>query len=161
TAVSVPFVTIDDAPRFGFRSVHLDVSRNFQEKETIFRVLDVMAQYKLNHFLLYTSEDEGWRVEIPGLPELTEVGAQRAHVSSIDAPGLHPAYGSGPFAYDKGHYGSGFYTRKDFIEILEYAKKRHIKVIPELNFPGHARAAIKSMEARYQRLMKEGKEEEA
>ncbi len=157
----VPFVTIDDAPRFGFRSVHLDVSRNFQEKETIFRVLDVMAQYKLNHFLLYTSEDEGWRVEIPGLPELTEVGAQRSHVSSIDAPALHPAYGSGPFAYDKGHYGSGFYTRKDFIEILEYAKKRHIKVIPELNFPGHARAAIKSMEARYQRLMKEGKEAEA
>ncbi|HRO47399.1 family 20 glycosylhydrolase [Agriterribacter sp.] len=159
--VVVPFVTIDDAPRFGFRSVHLDVSRNFQEKETIFRVLDVMAQYKLNHFLLYTSEDEAWRVEIPGLPELTEVGAQRSHVSSIDAPALHPAYGSGPFAYDKGHYGSGFYTRKDFIEILEYAKKRHIKVIPELNFPGHARAAIKSMEARYQRLMKEGKEAEA
>jgi hexosaminidase len=158
---AVPLVTIDDAPRFGFRSVHLDVSRNFQEKETIFRVLDVMAQYKLNHFLLYTSEDEGWRVEIPGLPELTEVGAQRSHVSSEDAPALHPAYGSGPFAYDKGHYGSGFYTRKDFIEILEYAKKRHIKVIPELNFPGHARAAIKSMEARYQHLMKEGKETEA
>lgn len=158
---AVPFVSIDDAPRFGFRSVHLDVSRNFQQKETIFRVLDVMAQYKLNHFLLYTSEDEGWRVEIPGLPELTEVGAQRAHVSGMDAPALHPAYGSGPFAYDKGHYGSGFYTRKDFIEILEYAKKRHIKVIPELNFPGHARAAIKSMEARYQRLMKEGKEAEA
>src|SRR5690606_5407917 len=68
---TVPFVTVEDAPRFGFRSVHLDVSRNFQEKETIFRVLNVMAQYKLNHFLLYTSEDEGWRVEIPGLPELT------------------------------------------------------------------------------------------
>ncbi|MCC7526613.1 MAG: carbohydate-binding domain-containing protein, partial [Chitinophagaceae bacterium] len=160
-AAVVPFVTIEDTPRFGFRSVHLDVSRNFQDKETIFRVLDVMAQYKLNHFLLYTSEDEGWRVEIPGLPELTEVGAQRAHVSSIDAPALHPAYGSGPFAYDKGHYGSGFYTRSDYIEILKYAKKRHITVIPELNFPGQARAAIKSMEARYRRLMKEGKEEEA
>lgn len=158
---TVPFVTIDDTPRFGFRSVHLDVSRNFQTRETIFRVLDVMAQYKLNHFLLYTSEDEGWRVEIPGLPELTQVGAQRSHVSSIDAPALHPAYGSGPFAYDKGHYGSGYYTRNDFIEILKYAKQRHITVIPELNFPSHARAAIKSMEARYQRLMKEGKEEEA
>ncbi|MCO5240113.1 MAG: carbohydate-binding domain-containing protein [Chitinophagaceae bacterium] len=161
TAVHIPFVTIDDAPRFGFRSLHLDVCRNFQEKETIFRVLDVMAQYKLNHFLLYTSEDEGWRVEIPGLPELTEVGAQRKHVSSINVPALHPAYGSGPFAYDKNDHGSGYYTRKDFIEILKYAKDRHIKVIPELNFPGHARAAIKSMEARYQRLMKEGKEAEA
>ncbi|HEX5026617.1 MAG TPA: family 20 glycosylhydrolase [Agriterribacter sp.] len=160
-ALRFPFVSIDDAPRFGFRSVHVDVSRNFQEKQTIFRILDAMAQYKLNHFLLYTSEDEGWRVEIPGLPELTSVGAQRSHISSKDAPALHPAYGSGPFAYDQGFYGSGFYTRKDFIEILEYAKKRHIKVIPELNFPGHARAAIKSMEARYQRLMKEGKEAEA
>lgn len=158
---AVPVVTIDDAPRFGFRSLHLDVSRNFQSKETALRILDVMAQYKLNHILLYTSEDEGWRVEIPGLPELTEVGAQRAHVSSIKAPALHPAYGSGPFAYDKEDHGSGFYTRNDFIEILKYAGSRHIKVIPELNFPGHARAAIKAMEARYQRLMKEGREDEA
>lgn len=158
---AIPVVTIDDAPRFGFRSLHLDVSRNFQEKETIFRILDVIAQYKLNHLLLYTSEDEGWRVEIPGLPELTEVGAQRQHVKSIKDPALHPAYGSGPFAYDSGFHGSGFYTRNDYIEILKYAKSRHITIIPELNFPGHARAAIKSMEARYQRLMKEGKEEEA
>lgn len=161
TSITIPYTTIDDSPRFAFRSLHLDVCRNFQEKETIFRVLDVMAQYKLNHFLLYTSEDEGWRVEIPGLPELTSVGAQREHVTGINTPALHPAYGSGPTAYDKGYHGSGFYTRADFIEILKYAKDRHIKVIPELNFPGHARAAIKSMEARYQRLMKEGKEAEA
>lgn len=157
----IPVVTIDDAPRFGFRSLHLDVSRNFQEKETVLRILDVIAQYKINHLLLYTSEDEGWRVEIPGLRELTEVGAQRQHVKSIKDPALHPGYGSGPFAYDKGSHGSGFYTRNDYIEILKYAKSRHITIIPELNFPGHARAAIKSMEARYQRLMKEGKEEEA
>lgn len=159
--ITLPFVQIDDAPRFGFRSVHVDVSRNFQTKETILRLLDVLAQYKLNHMLLYTSEDEGWRIEIPGLPELTEVGAHRSHVSGKDAPALHPSYGSGPFANAKGKYGSGFYTRKDFIEILQYAAKRHINIIPELNFPGHARAAIKSMEARYQRLMKEGKETEA
>jgi len=159
--VLIPSVTIDDAPRFGFRSLHVDVSRNFQEKETILRILDVMAQYKLNHLLLYTSEDEGWRIEIPGLPELTEVGAQRGHVSSITEPALHPAYGSGPFPYDPGYHGSGYYSRSDFIEILKYAKSRHITVIPELNFPGHARAAIKSMEARYQRLMKDGKEAEA
>jgi hexosaminidase len=70
---------------------------------------------------------------------------------------LHPGYGSGPVAYDKDKYGSGFYTKADFIEILKYANERHIKVIPEVNFPGHALAAIKSMEARYERLMKEGK----
>src|SRR5690606_12014854 len=69
--------------------------------------------------------------------------------------------GSGPYAYDENDHGSGYYSREDFIEILRYAKARHIKVIPELNFPGHARAAIKAMEARYERLMKEGKEAEA
>lgn len=159
--ITLNYVQIDDAPRFPFRSMHFDVSRNFQTKETILRVLDLLAFYKINHFLFYTTEDEGWRLEIDGLPELTQVGAQREHTSSKETPVLHPAYGSGPKAYDEGKYGSGFYTKADFIEILKYAKERHIKVIPELNFPGHARAAIKSMEARYQRLMKEGKEQEA
>lgn len=159
--VDLPFVAVEDAPRFGFRSVHLDVARNFQTKETVLKTLDVLARYKINHLLLYTSEDEGWRIEIPGLPELTEVGAKRRHVSSINDAALHPAYGSGPFPDSKDNHGTGYYTRADFIEILKYAAARHIKVIPELNFPGHARAAIKSMEARYHRLMKEGKEEEA
>lgn len=154
-------VSITDAPRFGFRSIHVDVCRNFQTKETIKRILDVSAFYKVNHFLFYTTEDEGWRLEINDLPELTSVGGQREHTYGMEAPILHPAYGSGPTAYDKGKNGSGFYTRDDFIEILKYAKERHIKIIPELNFPGHARAAIKAMEARYERLMDEGKEEEA
>ena len=160
-SVVLGYVQIEDAPRFHFRSMHLDVGRNFQTKETIKRVLDLLASYKVNHFLFYTAEDEGWRVEIDGLPELTEVGAQRQHTSGMDAPALHPAYGSGPKAYDKGKHGSGYYTKADFIEILKYANERHITVIPEVNFPGHALAAIKAMEARYQRLMKEGKETEA
>lgn len=155
------FAQVEDAPRFQFRSLHLDVARNFQTKESVKRVIDLLATYKVNHFLFYTTEDEGWRVEIDGLPELTEVGAQRQHISGMDFPGLQPGYGSGPVAYDKDKHGSGFYTKADFIEILKYAKERHIKVIPELNFPGHALAAIKSMEARYARLMKEGKEKEA
>ncbi|MFT3947272.1 MAG: family 20 glycosylhydrolase [Agriterribacter sp.] len=159
--IKLPYVVINDAPRFGFRSLHVDVSRNFQTKESIFRILDVLAQYKINRMLLYTSEDEGWRVEIPGLPELTEVGAKRRHLSGKEVPALHPAYGSGPFADSKDNYGTGYYTRKDFIEILKYAKQRHISIIPELNFPGHARAAIKSMEARYEKFMKEGKKEAA
>ncbi|MBD2755612.1 family 20 glycosylhydrolase [Spirosoma validum] len=159
--ISLNYTQIDDAPRFPFRSMHFDVSRNFQTKETILRILDLLAFYKINHFLFYTTEDEGWRLEIDGLPELTKVGAQREHTSGKNTPVMHPAYGSGPKAYDEGKYGSGFYTKADFIEILKYAKERHIKVIPELNFPGHARAAIKAMEARYQRLMNEGKEQEA
>jgi hexosaminidase len=145
-------VNIIDAPRFGFRSIHVDVCRNFQTKETIKRILDILASYKVNRFLFYTTEDEGWRVEIDGLPELTAIGGQREHATEgMDASFLHPSYGSGPVAYEKGKHGSGYYTREDFIEILKYAKERHIKVIPELNFPGHARAAIKPMEARYER----------
>lgn len=158
---SLAFVTVEDAPRFGFRGLHMDVSRNFQTKETILRVLDLLSFYKINRFLFYTTEDEGWRLEIDGLPELTTVGAERRHTYGKEAPLLHPAYGSGPFADGKNNFGTGHYTREDFIEILKYAKARHIKVIPELNFPGHARAAIKAMEARYQRLMDEGKETEA
>ncbi|MBT1698872.1 carbohydate-binding domain-containing protein [Fulvivirgaceae bacterium PWU4] len=158
---SLRCMTVEDAPRFGYRGLHLDVSRNFQTKETILRMLDLLAFYKINRFLFYTTEDEGWRLEIEGLPELTSVGAQREHTSGKDAPVLHPAYGSGPFAKTEGRYGHGYYSREDFIEILRYAARRHIKVIPELNFPGHARAAIKAMEARYQRFMKEGDEAKA
>lgn len=161
SSIGLEYVQIEDAPRFHFRSMQLDVSRNFQTKESILRLLDVLAFYKLNHFLLYTTEDEGWRLEIEGLPELTQVGAQRQHISSYKNAALHPGYGSGPIAYDKGKHGSGFYSKADFIEILKYAHARHIKIIPEVNLPGHAHAAIKAMEARYDRLMKEGKEKEA
>lgn len=154
-------MTVEDAPRFGYRGLHLDVSRNFQSKETILRMLDVLAYYKINRFLFYTTEDEGWRLEIEGLPELTSVGAQRKHTSGKEAAALHPAYGSGPFANAAGRYGHGYYSREDFMEILRYAASRHIKVIPELNFPGHARAAIKAMEARYEQFMKEGNEAKA
>lgn len=161
TSLNLPFILVEDAPRFAFRGLHLDVSRNFQTKETILRLLDLLSFYKINRFLFYTTEDEGWRVEIEDLPELTTVGAQRHHTTGKETAVLHPAYGSGPFAGAEGKFGHGYYTRSDFTEILKYANDRHIKVIPELNFPGHARAAIKAMEARYERLMKEGKEEEA
>ncbi|WP_317046652.1 beta-N-acetylhexosaminidase [Spirosoma pollinicola] len=159
--IELRYTQIEDAPRFPFRGLHLDVSRNFQTKETILRILDLLAFYKVNQFLFYTTEDEGWRLEIDGLPELTKVGAQRQHTSGKETSVLHPAYGSGPTPYKEGKYGSGYYTKADFVEILKYAKARHIKVIPELNFPGHARAAIKATEARYERLMKEGKPKEA
>lgn len=154
--VQLPCVQIEDQPRFGFRSLHLDVARNFQTKETVMKLLDVLAHYKLNHLLLYTSEDEGWRVEIPGLPELTEISSRRLHPSNgKETSGLFPAFGSGPYAGKENH-GCGYYTREDFIEILKYADQRHIRVIPELNFPAHARAAIVAMENRYERLMQLG-----
>ena len=154
-------ISIEDAPGFAFRGLHFDVGRNFQEKETVLRVLDALAAYKVNQLLFYTTEDEGWRIEIKGLPELTETGAKRQHYKSPKSAGLHPGYGSGPAPDMKDRHGSGYYSRADFIEILKYAKSRHIHVIPELNFPGHARAAIKSMQARYEKLSKAGKQAEA
>jgi hexosaminidase len=151
---------ITDAPRFPYRGMQFDMSRNFQTKETILKMLDIMAFYKLNHFLFYFMEDEGWRVEIPGLPELTEIGSRRKH-GKLSDPSLHPSYGSGPFAVEKNGFGSGYYTAEEFVEMLRFAKERHITVIPVINFPAHVRSAIKSMEFRYDKLMKEGKVAEA
>ncbi len=160
TGVALDEVIIEDAPRFGYRGLHIDVARSFQTKETIKKAIDILSFYKGNYLMLHLTEDEGWRIEIDGLPELTEVGGQRGHTTK-EANALHPSYGSGPFPYAEGTYGSGFYTREDFIEILEYAKSRHVKIIPEVNFPGHSRAAIKAMEARYEKFMEQGDEEKA
>src|SRR5690606_22349615 len=116
TSPDWPHAHIEDAPRFHFLSLHMDVARNFQTRETVMITLDLLAHYKINHFLFYLTEDEGWRLEINGLPELTEVGAQRQHTGSMHDPALHPSYGSGPLAYDEGKYGSGYYTKADFVE---------------------------------------------
>lgn len=158
--LTMEVLTIEDAPRFAYRGLLVDVARNFQTPATIRKVLDVMAYYKLNVLHFYLTDDEGWRIEIESLPELTAVGGQREH-TTVDAPKLHPSYGSGPFPYAEGTYGSGYYTRAEFIDILRYAHERHIQVVPSINLPAHARAAIKSMEARYERLMAEGDEEAA
>jgi hexosaminidase len=163
TAEFVPMeiLTIEDAPRFGYRGIHIDVARNFQKKETILKTLDLMAFYKINTLHFHLTEDEGWRIEIKDIPELTEIGGQREHAAGKEEPVVHPAYGSGPFPYAEGTHGSGYYTHDDFVEILRYAKDRHIRVIPEVNMPGHSRAAIKAMEARYNRFMAVGNEEAA
>ncbi|WP_145513523.1 family 20 glycosylhydrolase [Yersinia massiliensis] len=146
-----------DAPRFDYRGVFLDVGRNFKTKDAVLRLLDQMAAYKLNKFHFHLSDDEGWRIEIPGLPELTEVGSKRCH-DLTENTCLLPQLGSGP---DSNNLGSGHFTRADYIDILKYAKARQIDVIPEIDMPAHARAAVVSMEARYNNLMKQGKEKEA
>jgi len=156
--IQIPCVEIKDEPRFAYRAFMLDVGRNFQSKSEVMRILDVMALYKLNVFHMHLTEDEGWRLQIPSLPELTEVGAKRGH--TLDSKHfLPPSHGSGGEVENK--TGTGFYTVADFIDILKYADKLHIQVIPEFEAPGHARGAIKSMDARYERLMAEGKKEEA
>ncbi len=143
--LTLPELRILDAPRFPYRGFMLDVARHFHPKARILKVLDLMARLKLNVFHFHLTDDEGWRLAIPGLPELTEVGARRGHGEGH----LEPLFGSGPQVDTLP--GSGHYTREDCLEILRFAKARHIQVIPELEMPGHARAAVKAMAVRAQR----------
>jgi hexosaminidase len=159
-SIDVPAVEVIDAPRFPYRGLHLDVSRNFQPKEAVLRLFDLMAFYKLNTFHFHLTDDEGWRLAIDGLPELTEVGGRRGHTTT-EQEHLIPSYGSGPDPDPAVSYGSGWYTRSDFIEMLQYAHERHIEVIPEIDVPGHARAPIVAMKERHRRLMADGRPEAA
>ncbi|MCA0901867.1 family 20 glycosylhydrolase [Microbulbifer agarilyticus] len=145
---TLPQASVEDAPRFSHRGMFVDVGRNFHSKEVILKLLDQMAAYKLNRFHFHLSDDEGWRLEIPGLPELTEIGSQRCFDLEENRC-LLPQLGSGPFA---DNFGSGFYSVDDYVEILRYAADRHIEVVPEFDMPAHARSAVVAMEARYRKL---------
>lgn len=145
----LPLVEVVDEPRYEFRGLHIDVSRNFHSKALILKLLDQMAAFKLNKLHLHLADDEGWRLEIDGLEELTQIGAKRCYDPSEDRC-LLTQLGSGPQAQTS---VNGYYSREDYIDLLKAAKARHIQVIPSLDMPGHARAAVKSMEARYRKYM--------
>lgn len=157
SSVMVECVEVFDAPRFVYRGFLLDVARNFQKKKDIFRLIDLLSAYKINKLNIRISDDEGWRIDIKGIPELTAVGGRRGHGKNM----LSPSFGSGPFPDAENNYGTGFYSREDFKEILKYAHQRHIEVIPEVCFPSHARAAIMAMEARYEYYMGKNQPEKA
>lgn len=158
TSVTLPGVDVADKPRFAYRAIMLDAARNFHSKKEVLKLLDLLSLYKLNVFHFHLTDDEGWRLQIPALPELTDVGAKRGH--TLDSrQNIQPSYGSGPFTNNAS--GSGFYSKADFVEILKYAADRHITIIPEIETPGHARAAIKAMDARYRNYMDQHKPEEA
>ncbi|HWK07453.1 MAG TPA: family 20 glycosylhydrolase [Puia sp.] len=174
--IVLPGMEVRDRPRFAYRGFMLDVARNFRSPRELCRILDLMALYKMNVLHLHFSDDEGWRLEIPSLPELTTVGGKRGHTPETadrqryatgerqgpaiaDESCLPASFGSGP---EPGVYpGSGYYTRADFIKILRYARVKHIQVIPELESPGHARAAIKAMDFRYSTYKRQGRYAEA
>lgn len=157
SSYSLPQLSVNDAPRYSWRGMHYDMGRNFHGKEYTLRLIEQMARYKLNKLHLHLTEDEGWRIEIPGLPELTDVGATRCFDPS-EQRCLLTQLGTGPH---KTGSGNGYYSVADFIEIVKFASARHIEVIPEIDMPGHARAAVKAMEARYNKLMKAGRKAEA
>ncbi|MBL1420404.1 MAG: beta-N-acetylhexosaminidase [Alphaproteobacteria bacterium] len=132
--INVACVEINDAPRFEWRGQHLDVARQFFSMDEVKRFINHMALYKLNKFHWHLVDDEAWRVEIKALPQLTEQITSRGYGQMVE-----PSYGSG--AKDEG----GFYSQQDMIDIVAYAAKRNIEVIPEIDIPGHCHALIKLM----------------
>jgi len=143
-STKVPLLVAVDEPHYEFRGLLIDVARNFHDKAFILSMLEQMSAYKLNKLHLHLGDDEGWRLEIPSLPELTEISAARCF-DLKDEQCLVAQLGAG---VDKNSEVNGYYSVADYQEILKAASARHIQVIPSLDMPGHSRAAIKAMAAR-------------
>lgn len=131
--VNVQAAEITDYPRYSWRGMHLDVARHFFSKEEVMKYLDYLAAYKFNTFHWHLTDDQGWRIEIKKYPRLTEIGAWRKGT-------LIGHYTDKP-AYDTITYG-GFYSQQDIREIVAYAGKLHINVVPEIEMPGHVQALL-------------------
>lgn len=132
--LTFPQVSIEDHPRFSYRGMMLDCARHFYSIEEVKRLINQLAHYKFNTFHWHLTDDEGWRIEIKSLPQLTDIGAWRG----MDLP-LEPQYSKLTEVH------GGFYTQQEIKHVIEYAEKRGITIIPEIDIPGHSRAAIKSL----------------
>ncbi len=131
---SVPCVIINDAPRFRYRGMHLDVSRHFFPVKFIKKYIDLIAFNKMNYFHWHLTDDQGWRIEIKKYPKLTQVGAYRKE-TQVGHGGVKP------YIYDGQPYG-GYYTQDQIRDIVAYAQKRFVTIIPEIEMPGHSSAAL-------------------
>ena len=133
---SIPVVTIQDEPRFGYRALLLDASRFFIPKENVLRIIDCMSMLKLNTLHFHLTDDNGWRVEIKKYPRLTEVGAWRVDRQELPFPARrNPKKGeSTPLG--------GFYTQEDIREMVAYAAERQVEIVPEIDMPAHSNAAL-------------------
>jgi hexosaminidase len=130
----IPAVQISDEPRFEYRGMHLDVCRHFFDINFVKKMLDAMALHKLNRFHWHLTDDQGWRIAIDKYPELTQIGAWRNSTLIGHASDR-------PERFDSIRYG-GFYTKDEISEVIAYAEKLHITVIPEIELPGHSQAAV-------------------
>jgi hexosaminidase len=129
---TVPCCEIKDEPRFGYRGIMLDCCRYFMPKEFVMKLIDILAMHKQNIFHWHLTDDQGWRIEIKKYPKLTEIGSWRSETSDYgDAKGDGKPHG-------------GYYTQEDVKEVVEYARQRFVTVIPEIELPGHATAALAS-----------------
>jgi hexosaminidase len=132
TENKIPCLVIVDQPKFAYRGVHLDVCRHFMPKEFVKRYIDLIALHKMNNFHWHLTDDQGWRIEIKKYPKLTEIGGWRN--GSMVGPYRNQQF-------DSLRYG-GFFTQDDIREVVAYAEQRKINIIPEIEMPGHARAAL-------------------
>lgn len=130
--LNIPWVSIKDEPRFAYRGMHLDVGRHFFSVADVKKYIDYLALHKMNYFHWHLTEDQGWRIEIKKYPKLTSVGGYRNGTITGHAPGN---------GNDNTRYG-GFYTQEEIKAVVAYASKRYITIIPEIEMPGHASAAI-------------------
>ena len=144
-------VSIQDYPDLPYRGQMIDIARDFTSQENMKKLVDVFASYKMNVLHFHFCDDEAWRLEIPGLEELTSVGSRRGHTTD-ESDCLYPCYDGG-YDPDAKTVGNGYYSRKEFIDLLKYANERYVRIIPEIESPGHARAAIVSMKARYNKYI--------
>lgn len=132
STLEIPAVEVMDYPRFAYRGMHLDVGRHMFPVEFIKKYIDYIALHKMNTFHWHLTEDQGWRIEIKKYPKLTSVGGYRNGTIVGRYPGTH----------NNGERYGGFYTQQEIKDVVAYAAKRHITVIPEIELPGHSSAAI-------------------
>lgn len=148
TSEAIPCAVIEDWPDYPYRGLMIDIARNYQTPETLHRMAELMADYRFNRLHFHLTDDEAWRLEIPGLPELTEVGARRGF--TLDSKDFLPDVFAGSGNPDNNlPTANGYFTREEFIDFIRHCDSLGIAVIPEVESPGHARAAIKAMEARF------------
>lgn len=151
TGYKLPAAVVDDAPDLHYRGFMLDIARNFTPLPQLKRFVDILSYYKINTWQFHFTDDEGWRVEIPGLPELTTVTSRRG-CTLDESEYLAQIFDGNGNPDDRSQSANGFLTTDEFVDLLKYARSRGVKVIPEIETPGHARAAIVAMKARYNRL---------
>ncbi|MBQ3096582.1 MAG: beta-N-acetylhexosaminidase [Kiritimatiellae bacterium] len=137
-----PCVEIVDSPAYCWRGVHFDDCRHFFGKETLKKTLDLMAQHKMNVLHWHLTEDQGWRLEVPGYPELIKYGAVRSSSPKHGARTRRNKDGEVEMDMDGVRYGPFYYTESDVREIVAYAAARHITIVPEIELPGHVCAAL-------------------
>ena len=132
----VPYGFIADEPTFSYRGAHLDVVRHFFSVDDVKRYIDILASHKLNRLHWHLTDDQGWRIEIKAYPELTEKGSMRKE--TLIGHGLEPKW------WDGEPYG-GYYTQEEIRDIVDYAAKRYVTIVPEIEMPGHSQAALHAL----------------